>query len=387
MISKNGITMSDISQECIVKSKEVCNVLNDFINTDNLSNIIPSPVSNRYRNRINFAIGYDSTSKITIGPLQSNKTVLPAETILSSSQISIDICKFIEIWISTKSLFNPVKYQKSLTGLWRHLTIYNTKLNQIMIVFHLQNMSTMKELGENEVVKIFNNISQFLETTDFKLISGYYQNSDSMLETRNYHPYYHIFGDKCIYEQLDNHLFSISPGSFFQVNSFTAEIIYNKILEISTLSKDKVVLDLCCGTGTIGIFLAEYCYKVYGIDCSESSIIDAKENAKLNNMTNTHYFCDYVEKKIIDILALEDLANKEIIVIVNPPRRGLYPAVLNAIYQCSRISQIIYLSCNLVSLSRDLKLLNIKSENIKNIIPINQFPHTKHCEILVNFIT
>ena len=97
--------MSNISNECLKKSNEVGTVLKDFINKDNLSHIIPSPVINRYRNRINFAIGYDSNGKITIGPLQPNKTVLPAENILSSSKISIDICKFVETWISNKSLF------------------------------------------------------------------------------------------------------------------------------------------------------------------------------------------------------------------------------------------------------------------------------------------
>ena len=131
------------------------------------------------------------------------------------------------------------------------------------------------------------------------------------------------------------------------------------------------MLDLYCGTGSFGIYVSDYVSNIIGIDYNKSNINDAKNNAVLNNISNIEFICDKVENVI-------DRYNDIDLVLVDPPRSGLDKKTINYI---SRIKSknIIYVSCNPVTLVRDLKLL-LDSYNIIEIIPFNMFPRTYHVE-------
>jgi len=359
-------------------SLEKENLIKKHFNPKSFHSILKSSKNFRYRNNTNFSFGLDKCRKICIGPLQKDKTVIPAILNPLCSDISVKICEFIIKWILEFSTLDIVHYKKSLVeGFWRHITIRNNRKNEIMIVFHLQNMNYFEDIWEQEKQKLILDLVSFIEVMGEKLISLYYQNSNTLKETRNNDPFVCFYSNGNYCEYLDNYKFIISPGSFFQVNTETAEIIYKKILELSNLNKSKVVFDICCGISTIGIFLAPFCKYVYGIDINNSSILDGRRNIKINNVNNISLVCGKAEVEVPYILKQLD---NEAVAIVNPPRSGLHPSVLECLEK-NNINQIIYLSCNIKTLIRDLKLL--KKYIVDYVVPIDQFPGTVHCEILV----
>lgn len=352
--------------------------IQSYFDETSFHKIIRSPKFFRYRNNTNFSFGLDRFGKISIGPMQKDKTVLPAILNKLCSDISVNICEFMVRWIIGFSSLKIVDYDKShVNGFWRHITIRNNTKNDIMIVFHIQNMSTFKSIWDLEKEILVKDLKKFIEVMGYKLSSLYYQNSDTLKETRNTDPFIPFYIISDYLEYLDKYKFIISPGSFFQVNTDTAEIIYKKILELSLINKKKIILDICCGTSTIGIFLSSSCKHVYGIDINLSSILDGKKNLKLNNITNITLVCGKAEEEVPKILNHIDT---DVVAVVNPPRSGLHPDVLQCLKK-NNIDQIIYLSCNIETLNRDLKLLS--NYVVNYVVPIDQFPETKHCEILV----
>jgi len=186
--------------------------------------------------------------------------------------------------------------------------------------------------------------------------------------------------DKCItlndkiISKIGNKNFFLSIDSFFQVNKSLTEKLYQEVLNIVKKTFPKSVLDLYCGTGTIGIYISNYVKKVVGVDVSKSAIDNANENKKLNNISNIEFRRNKVENEIVNF------ENKFELVIVDPPRAGLDKKTrenLKRIYP----NYIIYVSCNPMTLARDLKeLLDIYE--VKWIKPYNMFPRTWHCEAI-----
>lgn len=179
-------------------------------------------------------------------------------------------------------------------------------------------------------------------------------------------------GKDYIIEKLGDLEFVISPDSFFQVNTSGALKLYNKVLEFSKLNKNDNVLDLYCGTGTIGIYLSRYCNSVIGVELNKYAVDDAIKNKKLNRIDNIDFICDdaaNVKFKDIDL------------VVVDPPRSGLSREMIYYLLGLN-VNRIVYVSCDPVTLSRDLKILKEKY-NIENIELVDMFPNTYHCESVV----
>lgn len=171
---------------------------------------------------------------------------------------------------------------------------------------------------------------------------------------------------------IGNKKYKISKDSFFQVNPIITEKIYNEIRYNIKKLNSKNVLDLYCGTGTIGIYISDLVEKVIGIEVVSDAIEDARYNKKINNVDNMILKLGKVEEKIKEIDMNIDT------IIVDPPRSGLHKKVIEVIKKISP-ENIIYISCNPNTLVRDLKLLetNYKIEYLK---PYDMFPNTYHVE-------
>lgn len=181
-----------------------------------------------------------------------------------------------------------------------------------------------------------------------------------------------LSGRGFLVEKVGNYRFMISPESFFQVNTKGCLLLYEKILEYASLSKEDIVLDLYCGTGTIGIFLSSYCKKVIGVEINESAILDANKNKELNSISNISFFCG----DAFSILKKYSLAAS--IVIVDPPRSGLTFSTIDQILAIFP-KRIVYVSCNPITLMRDLNLFSSKYSILK-LTPVDMFPRTEHVE-------
>lgn len=177
-----------------------------------------------------------------------------------------------------------------------------------------------------------------------------------------------IYGNAYIIEELSNVKYSIYPNAFFQVNTENMKIMYDKVKEYAG-SGDKL-LDLYCGTGTIGIYLKDNFREVTGIEVNKEAILNANINKNLNNLNDINFICG-------DASIAKN--NNYDVIVVDPPRSGLSKKVIDFLNK-SNAKTIVYVSCNPKTLKRDLDLLS--KYKIKKLECINMFNKTKHCEVI-----
>lgn len=186
-------------------------------------------------------------------------------------------------------------------------------------------------------------------------------------------------GNSFITEQLGKVKYKISPKSFFQTNSKQAKRLYDIVTEFGGFTKNDLVYDLYCGTGSIALYIAENCKSVVGIEQIPEAIEDAKFNAQLNNTLNTFFHCGTCEDILKDTFIEEH--GKPDIVVVDPPRAGLHERVIEVLLEAAP-KKIVYVSCNPATQARDVLLFSALYK-ITRFQPVDMFPHTFHIENVV----
>lgn len=215
----------------------------------------------------------------------------------------------------------------------------------VMVVFHIDGV-----VDENYFV-------DFLKGS----VSSIYLKSDK---------YRLIYGDEYIVDKIGDKKFVISPDSFFQVNTLMAFKLYSKVLEYAGNLDDCNVLDLYCGTGTIGLFVGGR--SLVGVEINESAIHDANINKDLNGISSASFICGDSGK------VLKGLNKNFDVVIVDPPRSGLSELSINEVISVGA-SRVIYVSCDPVTLARDLNIFK-EYYDICEISLFDMFPNTHHVE-------
>lgn len=200
-----------------------------------------------------------------------------------------------------------------------------------------------------------------------------------------------LFGPGRLHLPLLGLKFEIGPLSFFQSNTVTCAHLFERAVEWLR-PQNSVLLDVCCGVGTIGLCMARHCPKVIGVELIEEAVVSARKNAALNNVENCEYRCGKAEDlmpKIIEELR-ETNPDQEVVAVVDPPRPGLHKTVLRALHECKQLTRIVYISCNPESLATDVALLTTPqcTEDEDRFVPlravpVDMFPHTFHCEMIV----
>lgn len=185
-----------------------------------------------------------------------------------------------------------------------------------------------------------------------------------------------IWGEKYIRDSLLGKDFLISPNSFYQVNHNQCEKLYAKAKDFAGLIGTETVLDLYCGVGTIGLTMAENVKQLVGIEIIPQAIENAKENAKINHITNAQFICADAPKGA-EILKKQGV-NPDII-ILDPPRKGCEKSLFDTIEQLSP-KKIVYVSCDSATLARDLAILKEKGYEAKKVSAVDMFPRTPHVE-------
>ena len=172
--------------------------------------------------------------------------------------------------------------------------------------------------------------------------------------------------------------FHISPAAFFQPNSLQAEKLYSLGLEIAQISKEQVVYDLYCGTGTLGICAAKRAKQVVGVELSPESAHDARHNAKVNKIENITIFTGAV-RRMLEEIKVKELSPDPDLVMVDPPRAGLDPHAIKLLLELSP-PKILYISCNPTTQVENIREFLSNGYELKVIQPVDQFPHTVHIE-------
>ena len=188
-----------------------------------------------------------------------------------------------------------------------------------------------------------------------------------------------LYGPGYIEDELLGLRFRISPGAFFQVNPRQTEKLYSLALDFMALSGGETVFDAYCGTGTIGLLAAKRgAAKVTGVESVQSAVEDARANAQANGINNARFICadagDYA-------LYMAENGEKCDVLVTDPPRTGSDKRFLSAVCALAP-ERVVYVSCNPVTLARDLRFLTKNGYKAKKIAPVDMFPYTEHCEVV-----
>ena len=189
-----------------------------------------------------------------------------------------------------------------------------------------------------------------------------------------------LWGKSGIEDELCGLKFFISPASFYQVNRDGAELLYNKAAELADLRGGEVLMDLYCGTGTIGLSMAHKAKRLCGIEIVESAVECAKENATRNKIANASFLCADAGNKD-NILAAAGGTRPDVVVI-DPPRKGSTRELVECLAELG-VPRIVYVSCGADTLARDCKWFRECGYEIGDVHPVDMFPRTGHVESVV----
>jgi 23S rRNA (uracil1939-C5)-methyltransferase len=190
------------------------------------------------------------------------------------------------------------------------------------------------------------------------------------------------FGKPYAVEKLENFEYIISPKSFFQTNTRQGERLYQITRDFAQLTGNETVYDLYCGTGSIGIFVSGQAKKVIGVEVIDAAVQDAKENAKLNNITHAEFFTGDVIDICNDAFFAEH--GRPDVIITDPPRAGMHEKLVDKILEIEA-PVVVYVSCNPATQARDLRLLDAKYK-LEKVQPVDMFPQTHHIENVVRLV-
>ena len=317
-----GCDIGDLmyDQQLIFKKEKIKNIVEKYLKQDIKINEIIYCNDLNYRNKITLHV---KNGKIGLYKKNSNDL------------IEIDSCYLVNPKINDMiSRLKDFVKNKNITK----ITIKCTNLNEIMLVFY-------GEVIEKDVVDTFDCNCIFV--------------NDKCLK------------DKYIYEKLGDYKFALSKDSFFQVNRFNTINLYNEVVNYVKNKKYKNVLDLYCGTGTIGIFVSKYVSNVVGIEVIKDAIESANINKEINDIKNISFLCGNVEEHINEFNNID-------LVIADPPRSGIDKKTIDTLLKL-KVERIIYVSCDIMTLIRDLNMLK-DGYKIVELTPVDMFPNTIHCE-------
>lgn len=291
-----------------------------------------------YRNKVTWHIGSDHHGKVLGYYAAGTHRVIP-----------ITKCLLLPEKIQRISEFLSGVVKSIGTGRNAAITIRKSSLDDtIMLVFH--ECSLDKKL--------------------LKRLSGM---ADSIY-TASREGFKHLYGLEKLNEKAGEVLFQLSPGAFFQVNPVQAEKLIHLVRKSLEHGDWENLLDAYCGVGTFTLNIADMGQKIIGVEDYPQAIDDAQNNAALNNIKNCEFITGASEK------VLPELNTRFDAVVVDPPRAGLKPVVVETLIK-TRPLQITYVSCNPATLARDLKGFVEAGYNVHQVKPVDMFPRTSHCEV------
>ena len=188
-----------------------------------------------------------------------------------------------------------------------------------------------------------------------------------------------LFGDGYIKDKLCGLEFRISPKSFYQINHSQTQVLYGKAKEFASLTGGERVIDAYCGTGTIGLFMADKAKELIGVEVNADAVSDAVENAKRNAIGHARFVCADAGRFMSEYA---DAGESCDVVITDPPRAGCSKEFLRSLLKLAP-KRIVYISCNPETLARDLYTLTKNGYAAEKIQGVDMFPFTEHVECVV----
>ena len=331
----------------------------------------------RYRNKAQFPVGTDKDGRVIAG-FYAGRThsIIENTDCALGVEVNEEILNCILDFMEEFKIpaYDEVKHK----GLVRHVLLrYGFKTDEIMVCLVI-NGKTIPHCHD-----LVGRLRQIPGMTSITLSTNTAKTNVIMGDTIRL-----LWGQEFITDYIGEIKYQISPLSFYQVNPVQTEKLYGLALDYAGLTgNDETVWDLYCGIGTISLFLAKKAKQVYGVEIVPQAIDDAKNNAKINDITNAEFYVGKAEEVLPEYYKeYEKTHNGEAahadVIVVDPPRKGCEESLLQTIVDMQP-EKVVYVSCDSATLARDVKFLRANGYELKDVTPVDQFPHTVHVETVV----
>lgn len=350
------------TEDCISRIGEIGDI--------KINNIIGAMAQDRYRNKMQIPVRCSDNGEIISGFYRAHSHIIvECKDCKLNSYIFMKIINTIKIWMKN---YKIKPYNEKLgTGVVRHIYLREAKATgQIMVCLVVNEIEIkFKEELINSLINEYKSIKSIVINFNSKM--------DNVILGKNSKI---IWGDECITDEICKIKLNIFPNSFYQINHDQTEILYKTAAEMLDLNGIETVVDLYCGIGSIGLSVANYVFKLIGIEIVEEAVKAAKRNALMNNIKNARFICsDSVNAFNNSIKEFDFDPN---IIILDPPRKGCEKKVIEYVSR-TKVEKIIYISCNPSTLARDLKEFKRNNFIAEVITPVDLFPRTGHVECVV----
>lgn len=355
-------------QQLQMKAEQVKEILDAAIVGDyEFEGIKPSPKEFDYRNKMEFSFGDEyKDGPLTLG-LHKKGSTYDVLNATSCRLVHEDMTKIVDC-VLVYFQERGVSYYKKMQhiGYLRHLLLRRGEKTGELLVNLVT--TTQEEHDLQPLVDAL--LSLKLEGT---IVGILHILNDSLSDVVQSDETRILYGKDYFYEELLGLEFKVTPFSFFQPNSRAAEVLYSTVREYLGDMSGKILYDLFSGTGTIGQILSPVAEKVIGVEIVEEAVRAANENATHNGINNCRFLAGDVFK------VLDEIEEKPDVIVLDPPRDGIHPKALPKILDYG-VDQIVYISCKVTSLARDLELIQQKGYKVVKAAVVDQFVHTVHVE-------
>lgn len=331
---------------------------------------ISSPETWRYRNKVQVPFSQRGKHVVAGFFAPGSHDIVEFDDCLIQPSFSVDILRYVKE--QANQLRWPAYEEDAHTGWIRHLLIRTNQKGEALVVFVTR---TSRFYGKESFV---NNLRK-----RFPSIIGIHQNVQpartNVILGNTWIP---LWGRDHIEESLLGLNIQYAAGSFFQVNFGAAERLYSQAIQELGISSSSLVLDLYCGVGAMALLAAKTARQAFGVEPVRSAIFDARENAKRNHLRNVEFIESDSERFLNrPSRILEMLQDQKSLVIVDPPRSGCTPDVVQGLLRL-KPERMVYVSCHPATLARDLKMMSA-SYVVASVTPVDLFPQTSHIETVV----
>lgn len=355
----------DYDEECRLKAQRVCQALNRLAGEDLESlPILPAPETHHYRNKAQYPVTHRK-GQVVAGFFQES-----THEVISTARCGIlppEMDQVRDIVVNHMNGHRIPAYEETTgRGLVRHIYVRKGFVSgQVLVclVVNGEKLPHSQELVEAlKAVPGFKTLVLGVNTRKGNAVLG-----DKFLN---------LYGEGWIEDTLCGLTFRLSPRSFYQVNHDQAERLYALAIEAADIRKTDKVLDLYCGVGTITLAMAQAAGRVIGVEIEPQAVADATANALRNGVENAEFFCGDAGKAALE---LENRGEKPDVVVVDPPRKGLSPDVIETIDRMDP-RRVVYVSCDPATLARDVARFKEKGYGLKWVQAVDMFPRTAHVE-------
>lgn len=348
-----------------------------------------------YRNKMEFSFGDTDEREFALGMYPTGYTyeVLNLEECFLQSEFVSDLVPAARQWAREHGIRPYINSDNE--GFARTLTVREGKrtgerMVNLMTTHASEAQFDGAQVPAEEVAEAFADwVLEFAAGHEAPAVTSvYWTQKKAIRGQRTEYIEHHLRGDEALREEL--HLpgekrlgFEIHPRAFFQTNTLQAEVLYARALEAAGLLDEEggdasTVLDLYCGTGTIGLCMAPYAERVVGVEMQPDAVRNARKNAEDNGIDNTRFF----EGDVGEVMGSEEFAEaagQPDLVVVDPPRAGLQPDAREQVASVEA-PRMVYVSCNPQSFARDLAYFEKQGYTVRSIQPVDMFPQTYHIE-------